>query len=214
MNPILSLKMVAGEKTISTDTFDIPEAKNEFVWHHFFKPTEEELKVLPEAYGLHPLSIEDCMDDDQIPKIESFATYTHILFNTFHANGDEWQAEEVNIFVGGNFLVSVTRSEILNSVITKTAERLQSAENGTWKNGPSWLLHLLLDKIVDEKMIALEALEDELDALEDKLLVNSESLNFLRIQQLRNAFVLLRKSLFHEREILAKTIRNDIEFID
>jgi magnesium transporter len=214
MNTNHSLLILPDDKACKTKSFEISDVQNGYIWHHFFRPSEDELKALPEVYGLNSLSIEDCMDDDQIPKIESFANYTHILFNTFHDEGNGWSAEEINIFISKSFLISVTRSEALNSVIAKMAERIATSDSGNWRSGPSWLLHLLLDKIVDEKMIALEVLEDELEALEGNLIINSSSLDFQRIQKLRNSFVSLRKSLFHEREILSKIIRNDTDFID
>ncbi|HPS84183.1 MAG TPA: CorA family divalent cation transporter, partial [Bacteroidales bacterium] len=89
-----------------------------YIWHHFHQPTEEDLKNLPVEYGLHPLAIEDCMDDDQIPKMESFPKNTHLIFNTFNYHHEDIHAEEVNLFIGEKFIITVTRSERLNQSIT------------------------------------------------------------------------------------------------
>jgi len=184
-----------------------------YIWHHFYQPTEEELKQLPESYGLHPLAIEDCMDDDQIPKMESFPKNSHIIFNTFNYQNEDIHAEEVNLFIGEKFIITVTRSERLNEAINVLTKKMLESQNGLWRTGPGWLLHFILDKIVDEKMIALETLEDETDLIEDDLLVKTGEIDFAKIQKLRWAFQLLRKSLFHEREILNRIIREDHDFI-
>lgn len=193
-----------------------PELDSEslYIWHHFFQPTEEELKKLPGEYGLHPLAIEDCMDDDQIPKMESFPKNTHLIFNTFNYHNEDIHAEEVNLFIGDKFIITVTRSERLNESIITLTKKMSESKNGLWRNGPGWLLHYIIDKIVDEKMDALEALEDETDSIEDLLLSRTDDIDFAKIQKLRYAFQLLRKSLFHEREILNRIIHDDHDFID
>lgn len=184
-----------------------------FIWHHLHAPAEEELKMLPETYGLHPLAIEDCMDDDQIPKMESFQKNTHLIFNAFSYKNNDIRSEEVNIFIGEKFLVTVTRSERLSDALFQMKEKITSSANGSWRTGPSWLMHLIIDKIIDEKMNALDTLEDETDTIEDALLAGKETLDFSQIQKLRWAFQLLRKSLFHEREILNRIIHDDHDFI-
>ena len=60
-----------------------------FVWLHYYQTTKEELSKLIEPFGLHPLAIEDCFDENEIPKIEDYSRNTFILFNTFdYANGE------------------------------------------------------------------------------------------------------------------------------
>ena len=54
-----------------------------FLWLDYCQPTKEELSNLIDPLGLHPLSIEDCLDENQIPKIEDFPQNTFIIFNTF-----------------------------------------------------------------------------------------------------------------------------------
>ena len=49
-----------------------------FVWLHYSQATKEELSNLIEPLGLHPLSIEDCFDENEIPKIEDFPRNTFI----------------------------------------------------------------------------------------------------------------------------------------
>ena len=59
-----------------------------FVWLHYYQTTKEELSRLIHPFGLHPLSIEDCFDENEIPKIDDYSQNTFILFNTFdYANG-------------------------------------------------------------------------------------------------------------------------------
>ena len=54
-----------------------------FVWFNFYQPSKAELSSLIDTIGIHPLSVEDCFDEDQVPKIEYFMNNTFIIFNSF-----------------------------------------------------------------------------------------------------------------------------------
>ncbi|HUU99502.1 MAG TPA: CorA family divalent cation transporter, partial [Bacteroidales bacterium] len=43
-----------------------------FIWLDYYQPAREELNILIDTIGIHPLSIEDCFDEKQVPKIEHF----------------------------------------------------------------------------------------------------------------------------------------------
>ena len=58
-----------------------------FVWFNFYKPSREELTSLVDSIGIHPLSVEDCFDEEQVPKIEYFMNNTFIIFNSFTYQG-------------------------------------------------------------------------------------------------------------------------------
>jgi magnesium transporter len=55
-----------------------------FIWLHYSQTTKEELSLLIDPFGFHPLSIEDCVDKNQIPKIDNYPRNTFIVFNTFN----------------------------------------------------------------------------------------------------------------------------------
>ena len=58
-----------------------------YAWLDFFDPSKDDLMALVEPFGLHPLSVEDCLDEDQVPKIEDFPTNTFLLLNGYHYRG-------------------------------------------------------------------------------------------------------------------------------
>jgi magnesium transporter len=74
-------------------------------------------------------------------------------------------------------------------------------------------MHVVLDYVVDEKFKAFEALEDELEEAEDQVLDNPAEFHVSELIRLRKDLVNLRKSLFHEQEILVKICRMDCPFI-
>jgi magnesium transporter len=74
-------------------------------------------------------------------------------------------------------------------------------------------MHVILDHVVDQKFLAIEALEDELDTQEETMLASVSNFNPAEMIRLRRDLLNLRKSLFHEREILVKICRKDCPFI-
>src|SRR5512137_1637924 len=78
-----------------------------FIWLDFLNPTRQELTALVTPLGLHPLAIEDCVDEDQVPKMEEFPGHTFILFNRYRHTESAAVVEEVDFFLGEKFLVSV-----------------------------------------------------------------------------------------------------------
>jgi magnesium transporter len=165
--------------------------------------------------GLHHLSIEDCFDDNQIPKIEDFPDNTFILFNTFEYDNGVLGVGEINLFIGEKFLVSISH---LNSSGRPYLEGIQqvveqSLEGAGERQGPSQVMHLILNEVVDQKFVAIEALEDELDDVEGDLISDPASFKPAELIRFRRYLLRLRKSLFHEREILGKICRRDCRFI-
>jgi len=200
-----------GVKTVEEAIAALKEGG--YIWLNFYNPPLEELHSLVDTMAVHPLSVEDCLDSSQVPKIEHFANNTFIIFNSFSYSNRLLAIDEVDLFVGKNFLITVSgiNSEgrrPLNEII-KVVEN----DNTLAKTGPAFLMHVVLDYIVDEKMNAFESLENELEEAEDAVLNDPSSFAPSELMRLKKYLVTLRKSLFHEREILVKISRMDCPFI-
>lgn len=184
-----------------------------FIWLDYCQPTREELTRLVEPLDLHPLSIEDCFDVNQIPKIEDFPRNTFILFNSFHFVNGELSIEEIDLFIGANFLVTVSQRDAENRRLINGVEHIVQMDIETARQGPAFLMHTLLDYVVDQKFLAIDALENDLDSAEDRMLADPATFDLSELVRLRRDLLNLRKSLFHEREILVKICRKDCPFI-
>jgi magnesium transporter len=184
-----------------------------FIWLNFYNPPMEELHSLVDTTGVHPLSVEDCLDSSQVPKIEHFPNNTFIIFNSFSYLNRTLFIDEVDIFIGKNFLITVSgiNSESrkpLNGIV-----KIVENDPSLAKAGPAFLMHVVLDYIVDEKLQAFESLEDELEEAEDEVLNDPSKFKPTELMRLKKYLVNLRKALFHEREILVKICRKDCPFV-
>lgn len=184
-----------------------------FVWYNFFDPSREEINSLVDTIGIHPLSVEDCFDDKQVPKIEYFPNNTFIIFNVFTYDEKALIIDEVNLFLGQNFLITISGH---NSGTRRPLNNIEALiENGPAKSksGPDFLMHIVLDYIVDQKYKAFDDMEEELENAEELLLSDVEKFQPVKLIRLRKDLLSLRKSLYHEREILVKICRQDCPYI-
>ena len=184
-----------------------------FAWLDYSQPTKEQLSVLTDSLGLHPLSIEDCTDKNQVPKIEDFPGNTFVIFNAFSYINRKLSVDEVDLFIGEKFLITVSGYDSGARRPLHDIQRIVELNIERAQQGPAFLMHIILDHIVDQKFVAIEALEDGLEAAEEAMLAAPASFNPAEMLRLRRELLALRKSLFHEREILVKICRKDCPFI-
>jgi magnesium transporter len=184
-----------------------------FIWLNYYKPEKEELNSLVETAGIHPLSVEDCLDERQVPKIEHFPDNTFIIFNSYSYVEKTLHVDEVNLFIGKNFLITVSGYNSDSRKPLGDIEKVVTNEVNNARNGPAFLMHIIIDYLVDQKFQAIETLEDELQTSEEDILDHPSTFNPRGLMRLRKDLLNLRKSLYHEREILTKICRMDCPFV-
>ena len=184
-----------------------------FIWLNYYQPAKEELSALIDTIGIHPLSVEDCFDEKQVPKIEHFLNNTFIIFNAFSYKEKTLFTDEVNLFIGKNFLITVSGHNSEGRKPLNNIEGIIENDPSNAKAGPAYLMHKVLDHLVDQKYSAFDTMEDDLEVAEEALLDNVAGFQPMQLIRLRRDLVNLRKTLFHEREILVKINRLDCPFI-
>ncbi len=184
-----------------------------YIWIDLASPSREDLFALAGPFGLHPLALEDCLDEEQVPKVEEFPGNTFVLFNRFQFLDHEVTIEEVDFFLGPDFLVSVV-AHPSDAGAKRRIEETMRLERAAVGKGADFLLHVMLDAIVDAKLVAIDGLQDDLDTAEEQALSKqSSSFDPGDLLRLRRSLLAIRKSLFHEREVLVKICRRDSPYV-
>ncbi|MEP7300561.1 MAG: magnesium/cobalt transporter CorA [Caldimonas sp.] len=157
-----------------------------FVWVALKDASAEELSKMQEEFGLHDLAIEDARHGHQRPKIEE---YDDTLFAVLHTvemgPTDELLIGEIDIFVGTGFVLSVrngTQQGFLG--VRARAER----EPHLLRHGPAFVLYALMDAVVDRYFPIIDALETDLEAIEEQIF-----LPHLGRQNIEQLYALKRK---------------------
>jgi magnesium transporter len=79
--------------------------------------------------------------------------------------------------------------------------------------GSDFLLHVILDDLIDRKFQAVEALRDELETIEEEIINAASQFDLKKLMNIRRSLLVLRKSISHEREVLIKVCRKDSPFV-
>jgi magnesium transporter len=195
------------------DAMELVEKEGGFFWLHYLEPVSEDLHPLIQQLDLHPLAIEDALDDNQLPKIDDFPSNTLIVFNAFTYFEEKIVIQEVDFFLGKHFVISIDRIGPDGKPLLDGIEQMVLREMDEDRLGAAFVLHTMLDAIVDRKVFAIEAMEDRLASTEDAVMDRPTDFDPKNLQQIRHILVSLRKSLFHEREVFVKICRKDCPFI-
>ncbi len=142
-------------------------ARNDcIVWVAVRDPEPHELDRLEEEFDLHPLAIEDARHGHQRPKFEEYGDSLFFVLHMLEPDGDDLRVGEVNIFVARNYVLSVRlRSERNFQDVRARCER----EPELMQFGTGYILYALLDAVVDRYFPILETIENQLEAVEDRI---------------------------------------------
>lgn len=188
--------------------------KDGYLWLSYYRPSIEDLSALEVDFDINKLTIEDCLDDEQLPKVDDNKKYSHIIFNNFSYDDKTITVDEKHLIIGKKFLITVLnhKGEDDQAYINEFYHLFELYINDV-KRGPAFGLHILIDYLVDQKFAGLEWISDQLAEMENRLLEESLDVEPARIQSIRRETNKIRKSIYYERENLLKIIRGDIGFI-
>ena len=137
-----------------------------FVWVALKDPGPGELSTMQHEFGLHELAVEDAHHGHQRPKIEEYGDSLFAVLHTIDASDGEIDVGEVDVFVGPNYLLTVrSHSEHGFANVRARCER----EPNLLRQGSGFVFYALMDAVVDRYFPVLEALEDELEAVEERI---------------------------------------------
>jgi len=155
----VSLEVVAG-------TCRVPLPPGSFDWVGIADPTAEEMEALRAMYGLHQLAIEDSLNPKQLPKVEPYGKQLFVVARTAAlVEGDEIAYGQTAFFIGADFIVSVRHGS--NRAHLELREHLEENPERL-SEGPDFVLHAILDFIVDGYLAAIKPLEKVVAEMEEQ----------------------------------------------
>lgn len=191
------------------------EVEGTTVWLDLLSPSKQDLQVLVEELGLHPLAVEDAVHDQQRPKIDRYDD--HLYLSSYVAELGEGSSElvthELGAFIAPQALVTIRKSAALQ--ITPLIERWDSSKHLAG-SGVSYLVHGLLDVLVDGHFAAVQALDERVDALEQVLFDERPRSRELQREsfEVRKSLVTLRRVVLPMREVVNSVLRRDLGLVD
>jgi magnesium transporter len=173
-----------------------------FVWVALRDATDAELTQMQQEFGLHELAIEDAHHGHQRPKIEEYGDTVFVVMQLFEMERGQVHTGEVAIFVGPNFVLSVrNRSHQHFLGVRERCER----EPALLRHGAGFVFYALMDAVVDRYFPLLDAIETELDEIEEQIFApGAARANIERLYTLKRRATLLRHAVAPLLEVVGK----------
>lgn len=132
-------------------------------------PTDDEMRCIAKAFGIHPLTAEDIRMQETREKVELFKSYYFVCFHTFENDKEsEDFLEPINVYI------VVCRSGVLTfhfgpiSHCANVRRRVRQLRDYVNVNS-DWLCYALIDDITDSFAPVIQSIEYEADAIEDSV---------------------------------------------
>ena len=143
-----------------------------FVWVALRDATDDELAQMQREFDLHELAVEDVRKGHQRPKLEEYGDAIFVVLRTAQRGADGAMAfGETHLFVGPGYVVSVRHGPSVPYVDVRN--RCESAPH-LLKKGPGFVLYALMDFVVDNYFPIVDALEEDLEKLEEEIYAEGE----------------------------------------
>lgn len=163
----------------------------------------ELIKKLADHFSIHPLTVEDIMNVEQRPKVEEFDNYIFINLKVilWNIKTSSFVVSPLSLILGEHFLLSfqdhdTTRFDNLRTRIQKTPnQRLR-------QQGSDYLAYRIIDSVVDDYFVVLEALGDQIEHSEKRIVARPKPNNARTIYHLKRQMLLLRKAIWPMREVV------------
>ncbi|MGC4085381.1 MAG: magnesium/cobalt transporter CorA [Vicinamibacterales bacterium] len=199
------------EQVRSIDRGWLNHSSNSFLWVDLAEPSIPELLILSDTFAFHPLSVEDARAELHYPKIEAYDGYLYAILHgiAFRDEGEDFQTQDVDFFIGPNYLVTVHNGH------SRSIQELQEnavRNSKVMGEGPVALFHRIVDAMVDHYRPEVDKLEDRLDQLEAEVFdaPTPETIRKVLFEKRRVAG--LRRIIVPQRDVIARLARRD--FVD
>ncbi|ASE39212.1 magnesium and cobalt transport protein CorA [Brevundimonas vesicularis] len=184
----------------------------EFVWIGLYDPTDAEIEILVDRFKLHPLAVEDALAAHQMPKVEVYGRELFVVARTAMKIDDRLAYGETHVFVGDDHVVSIRHGSARAHNHLRTQLEASPLQ---LKKGPDFVLHGILDFIVDAYAPIVDDVEDSVLEMEQRTLDAFLSrLEIRRLFTLRRELLKFRRILGPMEEVLGRLQSLDLPCID
>ncbi|WP_332898849.1 magnesium/cobalt transporter CorA [Haladaptatus sp. CMSO5] len=194
------------------DDLDAAKAAQGTTWVTATEANEQELLDVTAVFDIHPLTVEDVVNDVR-PKTEEFRNYTFILLKTARLRKGETTFNEeirdipVGVYIGDDWVVTLSTRKI--KAIDTTWEAVLREDERLLERGPDFTAYRVIDGIVDGYFDVLDQLEDQIEAIEDEVTTSTDIEILEAINAVRRDLLSFRKVAWPSREAVGILARGD-----
>lgn len=139
-------------------------------WIELHEPSGPELEAVARDFGLHELAVEDALKSNQRPKLERYDDTLFLVLRPARYVDETETVEfgELEIFTGPDFVVTVGHGD---------AARLDGLRDGLDAQSPAFIVHAVLDRVVDGYAPVVAGLDDDIGEIEEEVFGGSATVS-------------------------------------
>ena len=179
------------------------------VWVDVTAPDGASVAPIATLLDLHPLIAEDIAERNQRAKFEEIAGTIHIVMFSVRYEAGAIGTVEVDLVLGRRSLLTVHGP----GWDPFGLDQLHGDPGGVLERGPDYLLYALTDGLVDALFPVMDAIEDEIDTLQDDVIRKATPATLERLFALKRELIGLRRATSPAREIFNQLTNRDLALV-
>lgn len=196
------------------DYTDALQDKAGVLWVDFTgeEPQSSE-KILLNIFGFHTLAVDDALHETHVPKVDDWDDYLYVAMHaiSYTSSSEDIDTIELDVFLGPNYIV--THHDLPIQALNRVWD-ICLRDSRYFKRGADHVLYEVTDGLVIDYMQVVEALDEEIERVEDLVFDRTSTEIVQRIFTLKRTTLHLRRVLSPLREVLNKLARDDYDVID
>jgi magnesium transporter len=166
-----------------------------------------------DVFHFHPLAIDDAIQESHVPKVDDWGAYLYLVLHAvaFDPSADQpLVTRELDVFLGPNYVVT-HREDAIDGV-----ERVRTVfqrDGRMLEQGAAHLAYHLVDEMASDAMLAVDAIDVEVESVEERLLAEPGQQALQQVLRLKRALMHLRRLLAPQREVLNRMARDEYAVI-
>ncbi len=184
---------------------------NGVTWTNLQKPTFADMNNLGQKYPFHKLNLEDCLSKIQLPKIDRYKDHIFVILHFPTPDKDKgFLFSQLSIFVSADYLVTIHQGELKPlEELFSMCKNDESQRQLIMGKSSGFLLHKIIDVLVDDLLHILMKVVGNIDDIEDS--VFDERISIPRqISLLRREITTLRRIVIPLRRTVVD-LTNDVQ---
>ncbi|SFU66413.1 magnesium transporter [Pustulibacterium marinum] len=171
----------------------------------------DDIKRLGTFYNIHPLILEDIVDPHQRPRVDEYEDYIFVIAKMLYYKDKELVVEHISIVMGEDYVLTFQESEF--DVFDGLRARLEAGRGRIRTEKSDYLLFCILDSVIDNYFLIVEALAEKIENLEDELFEDPQESASQEIQELKRESLRVRKNIFPLREVVSRLEKTEVSYV-
>jgi magnesium transporter len=174
-------------------------------------PDAAVLRTLATVFGIHSLALEDVTNTHQRCKVEDYDEYLFVITRLPRYQDDGTLiSEQVALFLGRSFVISLHEGE---NIFNAVRDRIIRALPRRSEMPADYLGYAILDTATDYYFPVIEEIGNRLNAVDDQIESGVSHEQRSEIRQLRSDLLLVRRTIWPQRDAMAALMRDDCKLI-